>query len=98
MNAKPDKPLKKSDNALSSELLQSLIRTGELVSVSPEFVYLPDQIEEIVRLIRQLDEPFTVSQFKDHAGLSRKYAIPILEWADAQGITVRMGDRRRVRD
>jgi selenocysteine-specific elongation factor len=85
------------DLGLDRELLQALIRGEELVAVG-EFVYLPDQIATILGHIRSFREPFTVSEFKDRAGISRKYAIPLMEWADAQGHTVRMGDRRRVRD
>ncbi len=66
--------------------------------VSSEFVYLPDQIDRITDVIRSFTEPFTVSEFKDRADLSRKYAVPVLEWADSSGLTVRMGDTRRVRD
>jgi selenocysteine-specific elongation factor len=40
---------------------------------------------------------FTVAQFRDAADLSRKYAVPILEWSDKEGLTVRRGDIRRFR-
>ncbi|MDY7093127.1 MAG: selenocysteine-specific translation elongation factor [Acidobacteriota bacterium] len=39
-------------------------------------------------------EKFTVVQFKDHFGLSRKWAIPILEHLDSVGFTRRAGDQR----
>jgi selenocysteine-specific elongation factor len=39
-------------------------------------------------------ERFTVAQFKDHFGLSRKWAIPILEHLDSAGFTRRAGDQR----
>lgn len=83
---------------LHADLLHSLIRQGELVRVSAEFVYLPEHIDHIIEVIRSLTSPFTVSEFKDRANVSRKYAVPLLEWADGAGLTVRMGDRRRVRD
>jgi selenocysteine-specific elongation factor len=35
--------------------------------------------------------------FKDLTGLSRKYAIPLLEWLDKERITVRVGDVRKLR-
>jgi hypothetical protein len=34
---------------------------------------------------------------RDRLGISRKFLIPLLEWADDQGITIREGDGRRVR-
>ena len=83
---------------LAPDLLHSLVRVGELVRVSSEFVYLPEQVATVTAVIRSFTESFTVSEFKDRAGISRKYAVPILEWADEAGITVRMGDKRRVRE
>jgi selenocysteine-specific elongation factor len=72
------------------------IRTGELVRVAPGLVYLPDQIDQLRRHMADLGE-FTVAQFRDAAGLSRKYAVPILEWSDKEGLTVRRGDIRHFR-
>ena len=43
-------------------------------------------------------EGFTMMEQVDEVtGLSRKYAVPFLEWADRTGLTVRSGDRRRLR-
>jgi selenocysteine-specific elongation factor len=41
-------------------------------------------------------ERFGVGEFKDRFGLSRKWAIPLLEYLDAQGATRRVGDDRQV--
>jgi selenocysteine-specific elongation factor len=38
----------------------------------------------------------TVTGIRDRTGLSRKYLIPLLEWADRRGITRRDGDARRL--
>jgi hypothetical protein len=35
---------------------------------------------------------------RDRLGISRKYLIPLLEWADGRGITVRVGDVRHLRN
>ena len=35
-----------------------------------------------------------VAQFKDLASVSRKYAIPLLEYFDREKVTVRSGDKR----
>ena len=37
------------------------------------------------------------STLRQRLGISRKYLIPLLEWADAKGITVRVGDTRRLK-
>ena len=41
--------------------------------------------------------PFTVGAVRDRTGLSRKFLIPLLEWSDARGWTIRQGDLRRFR-
>ncbi len=82
---------------LDSELLHLKIRNGELVRVSQDLVFLPSQIERIGEILRSMPPQFTVADFRDAAGLSRKYAVPVLEWADREGLTVRRGDTRTVR-
>jgi selenocysteine-specific elongation factor len=86
-----------SELGLDQELVHLLGRTGDLVRVSADLAYLPEQIAEIRETLARIGSPFTVAQFRDATGLSRKYAIPILEWADDQGITMRQGDSRIVR-
>lgn len=84
---------------LDPEVIHTLVREGRLVKVSEEFVFLPAQIEAIVESLGRFEQPFTVGEFKDATGMSRKYAVPFLEWADGKGgLTVRMGDRRRLRE
>ncbi|HVG11015.1 MAG TPA: SelB C-terminal domain-containing protein, partial [Thermoanaerobaculia bacterium] len=41
-------------------------------------------------------ERFSVADFKDRFGLSRKWAIPLLEHLDSTGATRRLGDERMV--
>ncbi|HIE21495.1 MAG TPA: hypothetical protein EYP73_02705 [Acidimicrobiia bacterium] len=82
---------------LDPELVHLLLRRGDLVRLSDALVFLPDQIEEIRRLLAKMPPDFTVADFRDAAGLSLKYAVPILEWADREGLTTRRGDTRNVR-
>ena len=82
---------------LDPEVLHLLIRTGELVRIGEDLVFLPEQIRQLEDLIRGMPAPFTVAGFRDASNLSRKYAVPILEWSDREGITVRRGDERTVR-
>lgn len=77
-------------------LVRALIRTGELVQVNP-FVYSSDFISQLKATIaRRVDEvgPFTVADFRDLVGTSRKYAVPLLEFLDQAGFTARRGDLR----
>jgi selenocysteine-specific elongation factor len=82
---------------LDRELIHALVREGALVKISAELAYLPEQVEALVTEMRAMGDDFTVTAFKDRVGLSRKYAVPLLEWADATGLTVRTGDTRRLR-
>jgi hypothetical protein len=50
----------------------------------------------IRKTIREMGDGFTVADFRDATKLSRKYAVPFLEWADGEGLTVRRGDLRYV--
>jgi selenocysteine-specific elongation factor len=62
--------------------------------ISEEFAYLPEDAERLRAAIRSMPAEFTVADFRDALQMSRKYAVPILEWADAEGLTRRRGDVR----
>lgn len=79
---------------LEEDLIYALVRVGELIRISVSVFYLPDQVEELLGIAARLEQPFTVSGFRAAAGLSRKYAVPFLEWTDSQGRTRRRGDLR----
>jgi selenocysteine-specific elongation factor len=85
------------DLDIDPELLHFVIRRGDLVRISNELVYLPEQLEQIIETMRSMAGEFSVAEFRDATGLSRKYAVPLLEWADKEGLTVRRGDTRSVR-
>ena len=86
-----------SDLGVDQEVIAMKIRSGDLVRIAPGMVYLGPQMEEIKRLIESCEDEFTVAAFRDVSGLTRKYAVPILEWSDREGLTVRRGDVRRIR-
>jgi selenocysteine-specific elongation factor len=84
------------------KILQLLIDSGALVRVAGELLV---HREAIARLIETLGEYaarheperlIDVAAFKDLAGVSRKYAIPLLEYLDRERITRRAGDRRLI--
>ena len=75
------------------------VATGTLVKVGTD-VYRGRQIAEIRRRLEEAirrDGPITMARFRDAVGTSRKYAVPLMEWFDATGVTVRDGDIRRLR-
>lgn len=79
--------------------LDTLLALGALVRVSDD-CYRGSQIAAIrsrVETYLHANGRMTASQFRDLAGTSRKYAVPLLEWLDAHGVTVRDGDYRTLR-
>jgi len=82
---------------LDADVVAMKVRSGDLVRISNDLLYLPEQIDSIKTILASLDGDFTVAQFRDRSGLTRKYAVPILEWSDKEGLTVRRGDARRIR-
>ena len=54
-------------------------------------------VGRVLTFLRERHE-ITPQEIKDLLGISRKYAIPLLEWLDAQRLTLRVGDRRILRE
>jgi selenocysteine-specific elongation factor len=76
-----------------------LLKKGELVKITSELVLTPAGIGDLkAHLKREFPEgkPLTVADFKDLFGISRKYAIPLLEYLDKERFTRRIGDTRVV--
>jgi selenocysteine-specific elongation factor len=82
---------------LEDEVVHALIRNGELVQVGADLVFTSNQIDEVRTRIADLPDGFSVSRFRDEFGMTRRQAVPILEWLDKSGVTKRSGDGRVVR-
>jgi selenocysteine-specific elongation factor len=83
------------------KILQLLIDSGRLVQVQGEMYMHRAALDDLTMKVRdhgsrQSDRAIDVAAFKDLAGISRKYAIPLLEYFDRQRVTRREGDRRIV--
>jgi selenocysteine-specific elongation factor len=83
------------------KLLQAFVDAGELVKVSEEFYFAGPVVKGLVETLKQYadttsDRLIDVPKFKDLAGVSRKYAIPLLEYFDRVDVTRRVGDKRVV--
>lgn len=83
------------------KVLQLLIDTGALVKVHGEMFFHRGALDDLIGKLRDYatkhsDRAIDVGAFKDLAGISRKYAIPLLEYLDRQRVTRREGDRRIV--
>ena len=71
---------------------------GALVKVSDALFYHPAALADIESKLRGYfagHDLLSMSDFKDLTSLSRKFAVPLLEWFDRRGFTQRLGDNRR---
>lgn len=87
------------DREQAMDVLTLLIEQGQLLRVA-EFIVHPATIERAKAIAQQLCEQhgsFTASQFREAAQTTRKYAVPLLEFLDHLGVTVRRGDVRMLR-
>ena len=78
-------------------ILQLLLRDKRLVRVSDELVFHSSALQSLRQsLAPRKGQKFAVPEFKDWTGVSRKYAIPLLEFLDRERVTRRDGDTRIV--
>lgn len=83
----------------ASEVLHALLESEQLLLIG-ELVFHPHTIERAKQLVSEHIEKhgkITVAEFRDMAGITRKYATPILEHLDRIGFTQRLGDYRILR-
>jgi selenocysteine-specific elongation factor len=80
-------------------LLRLAAARGRVEAVERDRYYAREALEQFRGVLLDLGNHGTIvpAAVRDRLGISRKYLIPLLEWADGQGITVREGDNRRLR-
>ena len=82
------------------ELFQLLLESRRLVRVKESLFFHADALEviqdKLVALLRERKE-IGPGDIKDLLGISRKFAIPLLEYFDARRVTTRVGERRVLR-
>ena len=81
------------------KFFQLFLDSGEIVKVTDDFYFAGNVIDDLIERLRQFapessDRLIDVPTFKQMAGISRKYAIPLLEYFDRERITSRRGDKR----
>jgi selenocysteine-specific elongation factor len=90
-----------AEPGLTRKVLGALATDGHVIRVSSELHFSASAMSQAKSaLIGHLDanpEGASASQLREVLGVSRKYAIPLLEYFDAQGITKRDGDVRTLR-
>jgi len=82
----------------AEKLLQILLREKNLVRVTAELIFHREALAQLkVQLAaykKSKGDRITVPVFKDLTGITRKYAIPLLEYLDRERVTRRAGDER----
>ena len=82
----------------AEKILQILLRDKVLVRVSPELIFHRDALARLPGILqgykKTRGDRIGVPAFKELTGITRKYAIPLLEYLDRQRLTRRMGDER----
>ena len=83
-------------------LLDKVGRLGWLVRVSNSYYALPEAVAELARIADAVarEHPeglLTVGRFRETAGIGRNLTMPLLEFFDGRGFTVRIEAGRRIR-
>jgi selenocysteine-specific elongation factor len=82
----------------AEKILQILLREKVLIRVSAELIFHRDALGLLPALLlsykKSKGERIGVPAFKELTGITRKYAIPLLEYLDRQRLTRRTGDDR----
>lgn len=87
----------KVDKARAQKIVTLLLRDKILVKISEDLVFHRDALADLRRRMaaaKSRSPKIGVAEFKDLAGVSRKYAIPLLEYLDREHVTRRVGDER----
>jgi translation elongation factor TU len=83
---------------VADRVAKLLIRQKRLVKVDTLLVHASalDRLKQDVKALKGQGGPASVdvAGFKERYGISRKYAIPLLEWLDRERVTRRVGDAR----
>jgi selenocysteine-specific elongation factor len=80
-------------------LLRLAASRGQVEAVERDRYYAREALDRFEGVLNDMGQqgPIVPAAVRDRLGISRKYLIPLLEWADGRGITVREGDGRRLR-
>ncbi len=71
----------------------ALVKVGDALYRGPQIAAMHAKIDAFIAANGRM----SMAEFRDLLSTSRKYAVPLLEWFDSRGITVRSGDYRMMR-
>lgn len=86
------------DKRRADKILQLLLREKSLVRISAQLIFHRDALTHLKELLNTYKnthgDRVTVPAFKDLTAVTRKYAIPLLEYLDREHVTKRAGGER----
>lgn len=88
------------DPARAKDVLMLLVDEGQIVKAKEDLYFHSGAVADLKNAVVeffQTHEDMTAPQFKEIAGVSRKYLIPLLEYFDSRNVTIRVGDARKLR-
>lgn len=78
-------------------VFQYLVQQKKVVRLPGGLLVGRKALDETAAWLRACDwQSFSVPRFKEQFGLSRKWAIPLLEQLDSERVTLRVGDERKI--
>ena len=83
-----------------TEVMRVLERERSIVRVGADLYFLNESLENVRRVLHEEfseQRNITPAMFRDRFSITRKHTIPLLEYFDREGVTVRIGDARRLR-
>ncbi len=89
----------KVDKARAQKIVTLLLRDKVLLKISEDLVFHRDALLDLRKRMaaeKTNSTKIDIARFKDLTGVSRKYAIPLLEYLDREHVTKRVGDERLI--
>jgi selenocysteine-specific elongation factor len=89
----------KVDKLRAQKIVTLLLREKVLLKISDDLVFHRSALDQLRKQVAQQKSKsprMDVAQFKELTGVSRKYAIPLLEYLDRERVTRRVGDAREI--
>jgi len=89
----------KVDRIRAQKIVTLLLRDRVLIKISEDLVFHQSALTDLrqrIAALKTIAPKMDVARFKDMTGVSRKYAIPLLEYLDRERVTRRVGDERLI--
>ncbi len=87
----------KLDRTRAQQIVTLLLRNRTLIKVNEELVFHHKALADLKAKLLEMKSSspkIDISRFKDMTGVTRKYAIPLLEYFDREHVTKRVGNER----